>query len=109
MLPVGQASVVWMIGEFGELIDEAPYLLEHLVDGFAEEAASVVRMEVRVPMAVVSGDLLILCAPTRQFVGERGSHTSNWPCWCDEVWVSLSRACPPAAHGHHQAVLQAPA
>lgn len=36
-----------MIGEFGELIDEAPYLLEHLVDGFAEEAAAVVRLEVR--------------------------------------------------------------
>jgi hypothetical protein len=36
-----------MIGEFGELIDEAPYLLEHLVDGFADEPAVVVRLEVR--------------------------------------------------------------
>jgi hypothetical protein len=35
-----------MIGEFGELIDEAPYLLEQLIDGFADEAAGVVRLEV---------------------------------------------------------------
>ena len=36
-----------MIGEFGELIDEAPYLLEQLIDGFAEEGAGIVRLEVR--------------------------------------------------------------
>ena len=53
-----------MIGEFGELIDEAPYLLEHLVDGFAEEAAVVVRLEVRC-LFFCPLDFCLLVANTR--------------------------------------------
>jgi hypothetical protein len=39
---------VWMIGEFGQLIDEGPYLLEHLIDTFEEESAVGVKLEVSV-------------------------------------------------------------
>lgn len=28
----GKAAVVWMLGEFGQLIDDAPYILEPLID-----------------------------------------------------------------------------
>ena len=31
--PIGRAAVVWMFGEYGHLIDDAPYLLESLIDG----------------------------------------------------------------------------
>lgn len=44
----GKASVVWMIGEFGQLIDEGPYLLENLIDTFEEESSVNVKLEVRV-------------------------------------------------------------
>jgi AP-4 complex subunit beta-1 len=30
--PGGKAAVVWMLGEFGHLIDDAPYILEPLID-----------------------------------------------------------------------------
>jgi len=41
----GRAAVVWMLGEYGQLIDDAPYLLEPLVDGVAEEPSVQVRCE----------------------------------------------------------------
>jgi vesicle coat complex subunit len=31
--PYGKAAVIWMIGEYGQLIDDAPYVLEPLIDG----------------------------------------------------------------------------
>lgn len=34
--PEAKAAVVWMIGEFGELIASAPYILEELIDKFAD-------------------------------------------------------------------------
>jgi hypothetical protein len=43
--PSGKASVVWMIGEYGQLIDDAPYLLEPLIDGVKEEESVLVRCE----------------------------------------------------------------
>ena len=44
--PQGKAAVVWMIGEFGQIIDEGPYLLEALIDGLEEDQeALVVRLE----------------------------------------------------------------
>jgi AP-4 complex subunit beta-1 len=33
--PAGKAAAVWMLGEFGHLIDDAPYLLEPLIDAAA--------------------------------------------------------------------------
>jgi hypothetical protein len=30
--PSGKAAVIWMLGEFGQLIDDAPYMLEPLID-----------------------------------------------------------------------------
>lgn len=35
--PQARAAMIWTIGEFGEQLDEAPYLLEPIVEGFAEE------------------------------------------------------------------------
>ena len=30
----GKAAIIWMIGEFGESIDDAPYIIESILDGF---------------------------------------------------------------------------
>ncbi|GAB5359852.1 hypothetical protein AAMO2058_000577600 [Amorphochlora amoebiformis] len=35
--PEGRASVIWLIGEYGETITDAPYILETLIDNFQEE------------------------------------------------------------------------
>eukprot|EP00929_Paragymnodinium_shiwhaense_P072416 TRINITY_DN36759_c0_g1_i1.p1 TRINITY_DN36759_c0_g1~~TRINITY_DN36759_c0_g1_i1.p1 ORF type:complete len:873 (-),score=248.21 TRINITY_DN36759_c0_g1_i1:242-2860(-) len=43
--PQGKCAVLWILGEYGALIEDAPYLLEPMVDGFLEEADSSVRME----------------------------------------------------------------
>jgi len=37
-----QVAVIWMIGEYGETIKDAPYILEPLIDGFAEETSRAV-------------------------------------------------------------------
>ena len=41
----GRAAVIWMIGEYGYLIDDAPYLLEPLIDAAKEEDSLAVRNE----------------------------------------------------------------
>lgn len=43
--PAGKAAVIWMIGEYGQLIDDAPYLLEPLVDGVRAEESVAVKSE----------------------------------------------------------------
>lgn len=39
--PEGKISVIWMIGEYGDVIDDAPYMLEKFVDPFPQESATV--------------------------------------------------------------------
>lgn len=41
----GKAAVIWMIGEYGQLIDDAPYILEPLIDGLSHEESVPVRLE----------------------------------------------------------------
>ena len=41
----GRAAIVWMLGEYGQLIDDAPYLLEPLVDAVAQEVSTLVKCE----------------------------------------------------------------
>jgi len=41
----GKVAVIWMIGEYGDTINEAPYILEPLIDNFDDEPSSAVRME----------------------------------------------------------------
>jgi hypothetical protein len=36
----------WIIGEYGEIIDEAPYLLETMIDAFDEEPSHTVRQQI---------------------------------------------------------------
>ncbi|CAN0008601.1 unnamed protein product, partial [Laminaria digitata] len=43
--PAGKAAVIWMVGEYGEEITEAPYMLEPLVDGWEEEASCEIKMQ----------------------------------------------------------------
>mmetsp|Transcript_4046 Transcript_4046/g.7442 ORF Transcript_4046/g.7442 Transcript_4046/m.7442 type:complete len:796 (-) Transcript_4046:152-2539(-) len=43
--PEGRAAVVWLIGEYGETIDDAPYILETLIDAYEDEASSAVLTE----------------------------------------------------------------
>lgn len=45
LLPNGKASVVWMLGEFGESIPEAPYVLEALIDDVDKETSPIVKLE----------------------------------------------------------------
>ncbi|GIL71417.1 hypothetical protein Vretimale_2716 [Volvox reticuliferus] len=39
--PAARAAFMWILGQFGGLVHEAPYLLEPFVDGFASEDSSV--------------------------------------------------------------------
>mmetsp|Transcript_36838 Transcript_36838/g.59748 ORF Transcript_36838/g.59748 Transcript_36838/m.59748 type:complete len:705 (+) Transcript_36838:89-2203(+) len=41
----GRCAVVWLIGEYGETIDDAPYILETLIDNYNDEQSSTVRTE----------------------------------------------------------------
>ena len=43
--PEGKIACVWMVGEYGETIEEAPYILEALIDSFPEETDNLVKME----------------------------------------------------------------
>eukprot|EP00164_Ancoracysta_twista_P001705 GFYU01002235.1.p1 GENE.GFYU01002235.1~~GFYU01002235.1.p1 ORF type:complete len:611 (-),score=160.67 GFYU01002235.1:77-1909(-) len=40
-----KAAVTWMIGEYGQHIPDGPYVLEPLVENFAEEPSSAVKLE----------------------------------------------------------------
>ena len=51
--PDAKASVIWMFGEFGHLIENAPYLLEPLVDSVVSEPSVPVRLAVRWPNSCV--------------------------------------------------------
>eukprot|EP01138_Halocafeteria_seosinensis_P006281 gb/GECG01006422.1/.p1 GENE.gb/GECG01006422.1/~~gb/GECG01006422.1/.p1 ORF type:complete len:791 (+),score=105.71 gb/GECG01006422.1/:1-2373(+) len=41
----GRAAIIWMIGEYGQQIDEAPYLLEPLIDSVDTEESVDVRLQ----------------------------------------------------------------
>lgn len=43
--PDGKCAILWILGEYGLLIDDAPYLLEPMIDGFLEEPSGAVRLE----------------------------------------------------------------
>lgn len=43
--PDGKCAVLWILGEYGLLIEDAPYLLEPMIDGFLEEPSGTVRLE----------------------------------------------------------------
>ena len=43
--PEGKAAVIWMIGEYGDLIRMAPYILEPLIEVYDEESSYFVRTE----------------------------------------------------------------
>ncbi|CAM9826876.1 unnamed protein product, partial [Ectocarpus sp. 6 AP-2014] len=42
--PAGKAAVIWMVGEYGDEITEAPYMLEPLVDAWEEEPSCQIKM-----------------------------------------------------------------
>jgi len=42
--PEGKAAVIWMVGEYGEELIEAPYMLEPLIDRYSEEQSIEVRI-----------------------------------------------------------------
>merc|ERR1719335_493469 len=43
--PDGKCALLWILGEYGLLIEDAPYLLEPMIDGFLEETSGPVRLE----------------------------------------------------------------
>jgi len=56
--PEGKCAILWILGEYGLLIEDAPYLLEPMIDGFCEEVSGAVRLEMLT--AVVK---LFFCRP----------------------------------------------
>lgn len=43
--PDGKSALLWILGEYGLLIEDAPYLLEPMIDGFMEEPSGAVQLE----------------------------------------------------------------
>jgi len=43
--PEGRCAILWILGEYGKLIEDAPYLLEPMIDSFLEEPSGAVRLE----------------------------------------------------------------
>jgi len=43
--PAAKAAIVWLLGEFGQDLRRAPYVLEKLIDDFSDEAAPSVLLE----------------------------------------------------------------
>lgn len=43
--PEGKCALLWILGEYGLLVEDAPYLLEPMIDGFLEENSGSVRLE----------------------------------------------------------------
>jgi len=41
----GKCALLWILGEYGVQIEDAPYLLEPMIDGFLEEISGAVRLE----------------------------------------------------------------
>eukprot|EP00457_Paulinella_chromatophora_P002126 gb/GEZN01002130.1/.p1 GENE.gb/GEZN01002130.1/~~gb/GEZN01002130.1/.p1 ORF type:complete len:811 (-),score=160.01 gb/GEZN01002130.1/:195-2393(-) len=41
----GKIAILWMIGEYGDTINSAPYILEPLVEAWDEEESNLVRLE----------------------------------------------------------------
>ena len=42
--PVGKSAMVWMIGEFGQVMPDGPYILEGMIDNWEEETSAEVRL-----------------------------------------------------------------
>merc|ERR1719254_346788 len=43
--PEGKCAILWILGEYGLMIEDAPYLLEPMIDNFLEETSGAVRLE----------------------------------------------------------------
>ncbi|CAK0873959.1 unnamed protein product [Prorocentrum cordatum] len=43
--PEGKCAVLWILGEYGLLIEDAPYLLEPMIDSFLDEQSGAVWLE----------------------------------------------------------------
>lgn len=43
--PEGKIACLWMMGEYGETIEEAPYMLEDMIEKFSEEGDNLVKQE----------------------------------------------------------------
>jgi AP-4 complex subunit beta-1 len=42
--PAARAALIWLVGEYGLEVTEAPYLLEAIVDGYDDEASAEVKL-----------------------------------------------------------------
>jgi len=56
--PDGKCAILWILGENGLLIDEAPYLIEPMIDNFTEEPSGAVRLEM-----LTAAAKLFFCRP----------------------------------------------
>lgn len=64
--PEGKCAVLWILGEYGLLIEDAPYLLEPMIDGFLDEPNAAVRLEM-----LTAAVKLFFCRPpeTQKMLG----------------------------------------
>eukprot|EP00475_Leptophrys_vorax_P041247 TRINITY_DN77800_c0_g1_i1.p1 TRINITY_DN77800_c0_g1~~TRINITY_DN77800_c0_g1_i1.p1 ORF type:complete len:749 (-),score=222.35 TRINITY_DN77800_c0_g1_i1:88-2334(-) len=44
--PEGKVAALWIIGEYGDVIDDSPYMLEPMIDAFNDEASAAVKLEI---------------------------------------------------------------
>lgn len=56
--PEGKCALLWILGEYGVSIEDAPYLLESMIDSFLEESNASVRLEM-----LTSTVKLFFCRP----------------------------------------------
>ena len=42
--PAAKAAIIWVLGEFGSTVPEAPYLLETCIDSYEEEASTEIKL-----------------------------------------------------------------
>ena len=77
--PAARAALIWLVGEYGSEITEAPYLLESIIDGFDDEASPEVKLALLTASVKVSrggGPLWsgpvrpgLFCSSCREFHG----------------------------------------
>jgi AP-4 complex subunit beta-1 len=44
--PEGKVAAIWILGEYGDLIGDAPYIVEPLIENFNHESSSSVKLEI---------------------------------------------------------------
>ena len=92
--PEAKCALLWMLGEYGTKVPEAPYLVEPIIDGFGEETSQAVRLEL---LSSRSSTALARRRARRcgsSYSRRAPSSSSSGPPRCSTCWAGCSR--PPS-------------